>query len=101
MHKCGADITSTDYNTEKLKLLNNAAGYVKNWKRKDWHHKLGRGYYSRAIFELRWNWEKYVKPIAKTSNCQAPHMTYVISKNESCCNGWCTIGGSYVGKKYW
>jgi hypothetical protein len=30
--KCGADITSTGYDTEELKLPNNAAGYVVSCK---------------------------------------------------------------------
>jgi hypothetical protein len=33
----------------------------------------------RAVFEPGWSWEKCVKPIAKTSSCQAPHTMYVIS----------------------
>ena len=32
----------------------------------------------RAVLEPGWNWEKCIKPIAKTTSCQAPH-TYIIS----------------------
>ena len=31
----------------------------------------------RAIFEPGWSWEKCVKPIAKTTSCQAP--MYIMS----------------------
>ncbi len=40
---------------------------------------LGNVTIGRAIFEPGWSWEKCVKPIAKTSSCQAPHTMYVIS----------------------
>ena len=33
----------------------------------------------RAEFEPGWSWEKCVKPIAKTTSCQAPHTQYVVS----------------------
>ena len=33
----------------------------------------------RITLEPGWSWEKCVKPIAKTSSCQAPHTMYVIS----------------------
>ena len=35
--------------------------------------KLGDITIGRAIFEPGWTWEKRVKPIAKTTSCQAPH----------------------------
>ena len=33
----------------------------------------------RATFEPGWRWSEYVKPIAKTDSCQAPHMGYIVS----------------------
>ena len=33
----------------------------------------------RGILEPGWSWEKCVKPIAKTSSCQAPHTQYIVS----------------------
>ena len=39
----------------------------------------------KAVFEPGWSWEKCVKPIAKTTSCQAPHtIVYYLRKNESC-----------------
>lgn len=33
----------------------------------------------KAEFDPGWNWDKFVKPIAKTDSCQGPHTQYVIS----------------------
>jgi len=33
----------------------------------------------RSIFEPGWSWEKCVKPIVKTTSCQAPHTAYIVS----------------------
>ena len=33
----------------------------------------------RLIFEPGWRWSKDVKPIAKTSSCQAPHFQYHVA----------------------
>ena len=33
----------------------------------------------RATFEPGWKWSTDVKPIAKTTSCQSPHLGYVIS----------------------
>ena len=40
---------------------------------------LGDVTIGKAVFEPGWSWEKCVKPIAKTTSCQAPHMMYIIS----------------------
>ena len=40
---------------------------------------LGDVTISRAIFQPGWIWEKCVKPIVKTDNCQAPHTQYFVS----------------------
>jgi hypothetical protein len=42
---------------------------------------LGDVTIGRAIFGPGWSWEKCVKPIAKTSSCQAPH-TMMLSQEE-------------------
>jgi hypothetical protein len=42
--------------------------------------KVGETSIGRAYFEPGWNWEKCVKPIAKTESCQAPHTQYIISE---------------------
>jgi hypothetical protein len=39
---------------------------------------LGDVTIGRAVFEPGWRWEKCVKPIAKTTSCQAPHTQYMI-----------------------
>jgi hypothetical protein len=33
----------------------------------------------RLIFEPGWRWSKDVKPIAKTSSCEAPHFQYHVA----------------------
>ena len=33
----------------------------------------------RITLEPRWSWEKCVKPIVKTTSCEAPHTQYMIS----------------------
>lgn len=33
----------------------------------------------RAVFQPGWKWSESVKPIAKTTSCEAPHLGYVIS----------------------
>jgi hypothetical protein len=35
--------------------------------------------FGRATFEPGWKWSTCIKPIAKTSSCQAPHLGYQIS----------------------
>jgi hypothetical protein len=40
---------------------------------------LGDVTIGKAIFEPGWSCEKCVKPIAKTTSCQAPHTMYIIS----------------------
>jgi len=40
---------------------------------------LGGATVGRARFEPGWKWSTHVKPIAKTSSCQAPHFQYHIS----------------------
>ena len=40
---------------------------------------LGDVTIGKAVFEPGWSWEKCVKPIAKTTSCQAPHTQYMIS----------------------
>ena len=42
---------------------------------------LGDVTIGRAIFEQGWSWKKCIKPIAKTSSCQAPH-TMMLSQEE-------------------
>ena len=41
--------------------------------------KLGDITIGKSVFEPGWSWEKCVKPIAKTTSCQAPHTMYIIS----------------------
>ena len=40
---------------------------------------LGDVVIGRATFEPGWSWEKCVKPLVGTNNCQAPHTSYIIS----------------------
>ena len=40
---------------------------------------LGDVTIGRAVLEPGWSWEKYVKPIAKTTSCQQSHTLYTVS----------------------
>ncbi len=33
----------------------------------------------RATFEPGWSWDKFVKSLVKTNNCEAPHTQYIVS----------------------
>ena len=37
---------------------------------------IGGGTVGRLIFKPGWRWSKDVKPVAKTSSCEAPHFQY-------------------------
>ena len=41
--------------------------------------KVGGALVGRGVFEPGWRWSKHVKPIAKTTLCEAPHFQYQIS----------------------
>ena len=41
--------------------------------------KIGGVAIGRGIFEPGWKWSTHVKPIAKTTSCEAPHFQYQIS----------------------
>ena len=41
--------------------------------------RIGGAEVGRLVFEPRWRWSKDVKPIAKTSSCEAPHFQYHVS----------------------
>ncbi len=41
--------------------------------------KVGGATIGRALFQPGWQWSKHVKPIAKTTLCEAPHFQYQIS----------------------
>ena len=41
--------------------------------------KLGGATIGRVILEPGWRWSTCVKPIAKTTSCEAPHFQYQIS----------------------
>ena len=41
--------------------------------------KIGGGEVGRFTFKPGWRWSKDVKPIAKTSSCEAPHFQYHLS----------------------
>jgi hypothetical protein len=41
--------------------------------------KIGGAVVGRAIFEPGWRWSTHVKPLAKTSSCEAPHFQYHVS----------------------
>jgi hypothetical protein len=41
--------------------------------------KIGGGEVGRLVFQPGWRWSKDVKPIAKTSSCEAPHFQYHVS----------------------
>ena len=41
--------------------------------------KVGGCEVGRLVFQPGWRWSKDVKPIAKTSSCQAPHFQYHVS----------------------
>ena len=40
---------------------------------------IGGGSVGRLEFQPGWRWSKDVKPIAKTSSCEAPHFQYHVS----------------------
>jgi len=37
------------------------------------------GAIGRGLFQPGWRWSKHVKPIAKTTSCEAPHFQYQVS----------------------
>ena len=37
---------------------------------------IGGGTVGRLVFKPGWRWSKDVKPVAKTSSCEAPHFQY-------------------------
>ncbi|MBM2831513.1 MAG: hypothetical protein HW414_565 [Dehalococcoidia bacterium] len=41
--------------------------------------KVGGATVGRGVFQPGWRWSKHVKPIAKTTSCEAPHFQYQIS----------------------
>ena len=41
--------------------------------------KIGGVTIGRGTFEPGWKWSTHVKPIAKTTSCEAPHFQYQIS----------------------
>jgi hypothetical protein len=41
--------------------------------------KIGDAEVGRLVFEPGWRWSKDVKPIAKTTTCEAPHFQYHVS----------------------
>jgi hypothetical protein len=40
---------------------------------------IGGGHVGRLEFKPGWRWSKDVKPLAKTSSCEAPHFQYHVS----------------------
>jgi hypothetical protein len=40
---------------------------------------IGGGEVGRLIFEPGWHWAEDVKPLAKTTSCEAPHFQYHVS----------------------
>lgn len=41
--------------------------------------KMGGAAIGRAVFQSGWKWSTCVKPLAKTTSCQAPHFQYHVS----------------------
>ena len=41
--------------------------------------KIGGAMIGKAVFQPGWKWSESVKPIAKTTSCEAPHFQYHIS----------------------
>jgi hypothetical protein len=41
--------------------------------------RIGGAEVGRLVFEPGWRWSKDVKPLAKTSSCEAPHFQYHVS----------------------
>jgi hypothetical protein len=41
--------------------------------------RVGGAEVGRLVFEPGWRWSKDVKPLAKTSSCEAPHFQYHVS----------------------
>ena len=41
--------------------------------------KIGGVTIGRAVFESGWKWSTHVKPLAKTTSCEAPHFQYHVS----------------------
>ncbi len=41
--------------------------------------KIGGAMVGRAVFQPGWRWSTSVKPLAKTSSCEAPHFQYHVS----------------------
>ena len=40
---------------------------------------IGGGSVGRLVFQPGWKWSQDVKPLAKTSSCEAPHFQYHVS----------------------
>ena len=40
---------------------------------------IGGGAVGRLVFQPGWRWSKDVKPLAKTTSCEAPHFQYHVS----------------------
>ena len=40
---------------------------------------VGGATIGRGLFQPGWRWSKHVKPIAKTTSCEAPHFQYQVS----------------------
>lgn len=40
---------------------------------------IGGGQVGKLTFQPGWRWSKDVKPVAKTSSCEAPHFQYHVS----------------------
>ena len=41
--------------------------------------KLGGITFGRGTFHKGWKWSESVKPIVKTTSCEAPHLQYIVS----------------------
>lgn len=41
--------------------------------------KLADGEIGRLVFQPGWRWSEHVKPLAKTSSCEAPHYQYHVA----------------------
>ena len=41
--------------------------------------KLGNGEVGRLVLQPGWRWSNDVKPIAKTTSCEAPHLQYHVA----------------------
>ena len=41
--------------------------------------KIGNGEIGRLVFQPGWRWSNDVKPLARTTSCEAPHFQYHVS----------------------